>query len=143
MDMEANAEATHKEEKDVMAEDSEQQLLNGSMPINEDVESFTPAESKSALPSAPHSPFPESDQNPLPTDVKPEPPSQEATPGAPEPPRVPDGPYRTKYIMSGHKRSVSSVKFSPDGTMLASCCELRFYDRTEYLTYRLLEDSRG
>ena len=127
MDTEANAEAVHTEQ-DIMVEDSEQQLLNGSIPINGDVESL-PAESKSALPSAPHSPFPEEDQKPPATDVKPEPPSHDATPGAPEPPRAPDGPYRTKYIMSGHKRSVSSVKFSPDGAMLASCCELSLVNR--------------
>lgn len=133
MDTEVNVEAAPTEQ-DVMAEDSEQQLLNGSIPINGDVESLTPAESKSALPSAPHSPFPEENQNPPPVDVKPEPSSQEATPGAPEPPRAPDGPYRTKYIMSGHKRSVSSVKFSPDGAMLASCCELPFFVEMEYLT---------
>lgn len=29
--------------------------------------------------------------------------------------------YKTKYIMSGHARSISAIKFSPDGTMLASC----------------------
>ena len=31
--------------------------------------------------------------------------------------------YRTKYIMSGHARSISAIKFNPDGTMLASCGE--------------------
>lgn len=31
---------------------------------------------------------------------------------------VPD--YRTKFIFSGHRRSISSVKFNPAGTILAS-----------------------
>lgn len=31
--------------------------------------------------------------------------------------------YKTKYILSGHARSISAIKFSPDGTMLASCGE--------------------
>ena len=28
--------------------------------------------------------------------------------------------YKLRYILSGHTRSTSSLKFSPDGTMLAS-----------------------
>lgn len=31
--------------------------------------------------------------------------------------------YTTKYIMSGHTRSISSVKFHPEGTILASAGE--------------------
>lgn len=46
----------------------------------------------------------------------------------PEPDEVPDETtkntskpqYALKYILSGHTRSISSIKFSPDGTMLAS-----------------------
>jgi WD40 repeat protein len=52
-----------------------------------------------------------------------------------EPPRiqVPQGPppsvpnYRPRYIMSGHTRAISALKFSPDGAMLASCCEYRLH----------------
>lgn len=29
--------------------------------------------------------------------------------------------YRARYILSGHSLSIASVKFSPDGSLLASC----------------------
>lgn len=32
-------------------------------------------------------------------------------------------PYREKTVLRGHKRGVAAVRFSPDGSMIASCCE--------------------
>jgi len=32
-------------------------------------------------------------------------------------------PYREKMVLKGHKRGVAAVRFSPDGRMIASCCE--------------------
>lgn len=29
--------------------------------------------------------------------------------------------YKLRHILSGHTRSIASLKFSPDGSMLASC----------------------
>ena len=40
--------------------------------------------------------------------------------------------YQTRYIMSGHTRSISSVKFNPEGTILASAGE-----RVSYAGIRL------
>lgn len=44
---------------------------------------------------------------------------------APVPQPKPESPYRPNYrptlMLSGHSRSISSIKFSPDGRMLASC----------------------
>lgn len=45
----------------------------------------------------------------------------------PVPQPQPESPYRPNYkptlMLSGHSRSIASIKFSPDGKMLASCGE--------------------
>lgn len=47
----------------------------------------------------------------------------------PVPEPQPESPYRPNYkptlMLSGHSRSIASIKFSPDGRMLASCGEYR------------------
>jgi len=32
-------------------------------------------------------------------------------------------PYKLRTVLQGHKRGVAAVRFSPDGRMIASCCE--------------------
>ena len=33
-------------------------------------------------------------------------------------------PYKEKLVLTGHRKGVATVRFSPDGRMIASCCKL-------------------
>ena len=41
----------------------------------------------------------------------------------PTPKKIRYAPYRQKLVLKGHRRGVAFVRFSPDGRMVASCCE--------------------
>lgn len=88
--------------------------------------------------SIPHvEPLPNSEpETPVPPSVSPSPVTTPAELTIPNPLQFNETPnYKTKYILSGHRRSISSVKFNPAGTILASagertqivelCCQLR------------------
>ena len=48
-----------------------------------------------------------------------------ATPRTPpvRPPKY--EPYKEKMVLTGHRKGVAAVRFSPDGRLIASCCKLQ------------------
>ena len=89
--------------------------LNGQSPVPEDMQ-VEPALEQSPAVSTPLNGVTNEYQ-----DIK----EEQSTTAVPDTPMLHDGTpdYKTKYILSGHARSISAIKFSPDGTMLASCGE--------------------
>ncbi|EEH38206.1 WD repeat domain 5B [Paracoccidioides lutzii Pb01] len=70
--------------------------------------------------------------------------SQTPTPLSQEPPPKPERLYyKEKFILQGHQLGVSAVKFSPDGSMIASCSSdatIKIWDTT---TGRLIHTFEG
>jgi len=56
-------------------------------------------------------------------------------------PPTPTLKYKPKLILSGHKKSISSIKFSPDGNLLASAGVLLLVALSAYL--QTVQASRG
>lgn len=56
-----------------------------------------------------------------PADTPPDTP-RDTTP-VPLPRKIQYAPYAEKLVLRGHRRGVASVRFSPDGRTVASCCE--------------------
>ena len=118
-------------------------LPHTSMAVTMDVDAEDQKPPRESLEPIPHSePLPEPNGHDEPRSQSPPQLRDSVSPTARSPPPVPEssaqtpapnpepkilGPYKPNYrphlILSGHSRSVSSIKFSPDGTMLASCGE--------------------
>jgi COMPASS component SWD3 len=64
------------------------------------------------------------DANSAPLPQPPQPPAPAAVPTSIPASSNRENPhYELQHTMHGHESSIAAVKFSPDGTLLASCCE--------------------